>query len=185
MPKTNSRNRFELRYRMDVDDFSTLLYFSRQTWSKRIYWAIVPAFYWLLVACVALPVLFYAPLREAIIASAGFYVPPLIVASFALAFFLFHRRILVPAMLRDTLNEQGFDKPIHLSVADKGITFRNIGITSALPWKTVKRVVNAYGRIILFTSDGNGLVVPHRIFATQKEAERFLSFVNQKVRKRS
>jgi hypothetical protein len=183
MSKTNSKNRFELRYRMNVEDLSTLLYLSKQTWSRRVYWNLVPAGYWLLAAIVAAPILFYAPVRQAIIDSAGFYVPPLIVAVLGLSLFVFHRRLLIPALLRDMLEEQGLDKQIHVSVTSAGITFRNIGITSDIPWKAVKRVTDSYGCIILFTSPSNGVAVPRRVFATQKEAERFLSFVKEKTGK--
>jgi hypothetical protein len=185
MPKTNSKDRFELRYRLSVEDFSILIYLSKQTWSKRIYWNLVPAAYWLLTAIFAVPILFYAPIRQAIINGAGFYVPPLIVAALGLSLLAFHRRILIPAVLRDTLAEQGLDKQIHVNVTSAGITCRNTGITSDIPWKAVKRVVDTYGCIILFTSSGNGVVVPRRIFATQKEAELFVSFVNRKAGKRS
>jgi hypothetical protein len=184
--KTTSKGHFELRYRMTADDFSALLYATKQTWSSRVYYNLVPAAYWLLGAFVALPMLFYAPLRQSIMQHAGFYVPPLIVAALGLILFLFHRRVLVPAVIRDALDGQGFLKTECKIVAtDSGLTFSCGGITSEIPWRTVERVAESYGRILLFTSRSNGVIAPRHAFATEQEAERFLSFARRRAGKRS
>lgn len=184
MPKAKSKTRFDLRYRMKVEELQAYQYVAHKNsgWSTRFYWGLSTAAYWLIFSIAALPIVFYAPLRQTIIEAAGFYGPPLIVFAIALALMIFHSRILMPAMLRESLDAHYGDNEIEITAASSGLVFSCGGVTTNIPWEAVERVIDAYGCIFLLATRGNGVLVPRRAFATPKEAARFLAFAKKNTK---
>lgn len=116
---------------------------------------------------------------------AGFYGPPLLVALFGLILFIFHRRILLPAVVRDFISGYGLSDEAHIVAADAGMNYEVNGIKTDIPWSAIQRVTRRYGCIFLSTSRKNAIVLPERAFATPEEAERFLSFAQRRAGKKS
>lgn len=185
MPETNSTNSFELRFHFTTQEFHALRYITQlNTWSHRFQWALFISSYWMIAGFIALPIVFYAPLRQEIIDRSGFYGPPLIIFLVALLLVAFHWRIIMPAMMRDALRASYGGNEIAIVVNNSGIVFRNSGITIDVPWHAVHAVTDAFGCIMLMSGEANGVAVPRRVFATPEEAERFLSFAREKAEKK-
>lgn len=184
MTKKKSKTRFDLRYRMKVEELHAYQYVAHRGagWNTRFYWSLPIASYWLVFAIIAVPIVFYAPLRKTIIETTGFYGPPLIIFTVALLLMTFHSRVLIPGMLRETLEAHYGENEIEVTSADSGVVFRCGGVTTNIPWEAVERVVDAYDCIFLLATRGNGVLAPHRAFATPKEAARFLAFAKKSAK---
>lgn len=159
-----------------------LLGATEHTWAEKLYTFVMPAAYWGLALLATMPFLFSRAVRQITNAYLGSFAPVVIVLTLGGLFYLFHTFVLMPRVIRDTLEGQIIGRGENeITIDDSGIVSRVGEIRSEIPWSAVERVADFRGCILLFTGRNSGLILPRRVFSSVQEADRLLAFANQKT----
>lgn len=182
MTSNNSQPHFELRFRPTAKEYMALLGATKHTWAEKLYAFVIPAGYWGLALLATMPFLFSRTVLKVTTAYLGSFAPVIIVLVLGGLFYLFHTFVLLPRVIRDTLDGQIIGQgENHITIDGSGIVSRVGEIRSEIPWSAVERVADFRGCILLFTGRNSGLILPRRVFFSGQEADRLLAFANQKT----
>jgi hypothetical protein len=68
---------------------------------------------------------------------------------------------------------QGLHGPIHFSLTDEGVTFRNRQMNGSIFWSAIKSIKSRDERLFLFMTRRSALIFPRRAFDSDSEFKSF------------